>query len=228
MQEREIGHTFAFEILKTEIGMIQDLPFEALKNGYILLPKKMLEELFGRKGREMSELEATLKLLVTVNYKDAVVVQPDGSAVTCRRGESVRSWQSWSELFGWDRCKTRRFFARLQRRGMVELLPQVYTLHLRVKDYDLWTGCRSGALKKMAENEDRDFTEFWNCYHDTTQMNKTSPGRARKEWARLTVDERRRATENIDVYYSHLENTKYCLQAVNYLSYKAFDNEYEY
>ena len=55
-----MGHTFAAEILKTEIGMIQDLPFEALTNGYILLPKKMLEELFGRKGREMSELEATL------------------------------------------------------------------------------------------------------------------------------------------------------------------------
>lgn len=208
--------------------MTQELPFEALTKGYILLPKKMLEELFGTANREMSELEATLKLLVTVNYKDSTIVQPDGSIVVCHRGESLRSWQSWADLFGWQRCKTRRFFSRLQRKGMIEILPRSYSLHFRVKDYDLWTGCRTAALKKIADNADRDFNEFWETYHEITRMNKVNQVKAHKEWNKLTVEERQLAIEQIEEYYYHLNNIKFCLQAVNYLAYKAFNNEYEY
>lgn len=171
--------------------MTQELPFEALTKGYILLPKKLLEELFGTGHREMSELEATLKLLVTVNYKDSTIMQPDGGIVTCHRGESIRSWQSWADLFG-------------------------------------WTGCRTAALKKIVDNADHNFNEFWDIYHETTRMNKINQAKAHKEWNKLTVEERQLAIEHIEEYYIHLNDTKYCLQAVNYLANKAFENEYEY
>lgn len=55
-----------------------------------------------------------------------------------------------------------------------------------------------------------------------------NPGKARREWNKLSAGERVAAVENIENYYSHLTNTQFCLQAVNYLSNKAFLNEYEY
>ena len=59
-------------------------------------------------------------------------------------------------------------------------------------------------------------TEPGNIY--TRLMNPTSS----------VFEERIAALENIETYYYHLNNTLFCLQAVNYLSHKAFLNEYEY
>lgn len=52
--------------------------------------------------------------------------------------------------------------------------------------------------------------------------------KARREWNKLSAGERIRVVENIENYYMHVENIKFCLRATNYLAYKAFDNEYEY
>ena len=52
--------------------------------------------------------------------------------------------------------------------------------------------------------------------------------KARKSWNKLSANERTAAVENIENYYGHLNSTLFCLQAVNYLSNKAFLNEYEY
>ena len=208
--------------------MKKELPFEALTKGYILVPKMMLERMFGSEKRELSECEAMLRLLVMVNYKDEYVARTGCEPLLCRRGESVRSWNSWSELFGWHRSRTRRFFQRLQRQKFLELTVEVGSIHLRVVDYELWAGCRSDAMRQMAENADREFLDFWDQYHDLTGKSKVNPGKARKEWGKLSANERRLAVEHIEDYYVHLSDTKFCLQAVNYLMNKAFLNEYAY
>ena len=53
-------------------------------------------------------------------------------------------------------------------------------------------------------------------------------GRARREWKKLSPRERSMSIRQIDEYYDHLTDTKYCMQASTYLSDKAFLDEYDY
>ena len=57
---------------------------------------------------------------------------------------------------------------------------------------------------------------------------KTNVGRARREWNKLSVNERCLSLSHIDEYYDNLADIKYCMQAASYLSNKAFMNEYDY
>ena len=89
----------------------------------------------------------------------------------------------------------------------------------------------SRAAKKEPASgtpSDNGFKAFWEQYHEITRKDKVNPGKARKVWNKLSAGERIAALENIETYYYHLNNTLFCLQAVNYLSHKAFLNEYEY
>ena len=72
-----------------------------------------------------------------------------------------------------------------------------------------------------------DFCIFWEKFHDITEHPKVNIGRARREWKKLTAGEKQRALDNIDEYYDHLNNQKYCKQAATYLADKSFENEYD-
>lgn len=201
------------------------LPCNALTQGYILLPKQLLKELLDHSTQPMNELSAWLTILTTVNFKDAQWMMA-GTLLPCHRGESFFSLQHWAACFGWTRSKTRYYFARLQQKGFIRLLPHPHTTHLVVNDYELWTGCRTAARQQLAKQADKAFDLFWETYHRITQADKVNIARARREWNKLSPEERALATPRIEEYYYHLRSQKYCMQAAAYLANKAFLNEY--
>lgn len=72
------------------------------------------------------------------------------------------------------------------------------------------------------------FDDFWDLYHRITQKDKINIARARKEWKKLTATEKKLALENIEEYYAHQKDIRFCKQAATYLADKAFLNEYEF
>ena len=202
------------------------MPFEALTKGYILIPKFMLEKMFGQQHGPLTECEAMIKLLITVNYKDTTMGQASVPPLLCRRGESLRSLKNWGTLFCWSRSKVWRFFQKLREENLLERLPNKYYLHIRVVDYDLWTGCRSEALQQVKENAESQFMVFWERYHEITGKDKVNLAKAHREWMYISNQEREQAIVGIEDYYYHLNNVKYCLQASSYLHNKAYLNEY--
>ena len=72
------------------------------------------------------------------------------------------------------------------------------------------------------------FDDFWDLYHRITQKDKINIARARKEWNKLTATEKKLALENIEEYYAHQKDIRFCKQAATYLADKAFLNEYEF
>lgn len=203
----------------------ESLPCEALTKGYILVPKQLLKEWLDRSTQPMNELNAWLTILATVNFKDSYCTIA-GNTTLCKRGESYYSLRHWASRFRWTRSKTRYYFAGLQQKGLVKLISNTQTTHLIVNNYELWTGCRTDARQRIAENADEAFRNFWEAYHRITQADKVNIARARREWAKLLPEERTLATRHIEEYYYHLRNVKYCMQAAAYLSNKAFLNEY--
>ena len=197
-----------------------------LKKGYLLFPKVLFEEQIKVTKGATGYFDAFILVLTHVNYS-TVECRIHQYTFQCRRGESVMSMVHWAELFGWKRSRTRYFFNKMYDEGIIERLSNPYITHIRIPDYDLLVGQKRRESVR-AEADGITFDAFWEKYHDITRKPKTNVGRARREWNKLSVNERCLSLSHIDEYYDNLADIKYCMQAASYLSNKAFMNEYDY
>ena len=200
---------------------------EVSRKGYVMVPRQLIHDTIHECPAATGEKDAFLRVLLYANYKQSIY-RKNGVEYVCARGESLFSYVQWAEILGWTRSRTMRFFKRMLDDGQLVRIDDGLPTHIGIPDYDAWAPRQSrkeGAADAPADNG---FKDFWDQYHDLTGKNKVNPGKARKEWNKLSADERRLAVEHIEDYYVHLVDTKFCLQAVNYLMNKAFLNEYAY
>ena len=174
-----------------------------LKKGYLLFPKVLFEEQIKVTKGATGYFDAFILVLTHVNY----------STVECRIHQYT--------------FRTRYFFNKMYDEGIIERLSNPYITHIRIPDYDLLVGQKRRESVR-AEADGITFDAFWEKYHDITRKPKTNVGRARREWNKLSVNERCLSLSHIDEYYDNLADIKYCMQAASYLSNKAFMNEYDY
>lgn len=195
-----------------------------LKKGYILFPKALFEEQMKVNKKAEGHFEAFILVLTHVNYS-TTTCNINGFHFECQRGESIMSLNHWAEIFGWSRNRTRYFFDKMFDAGIIEKLVNRFTTHIRIPDYDLLTGrLQHSATSRNSGSEG--FEKFWEKFHETTQQPKMNIGRAKREWKKLSDREKKLALDNIEEYYYHLSNIRYCQQAASYLSNKAFEDEY--
>lgn len=201
---------------------------EILRKGYFLFPKALFEEQMRAKKVRRAEdfFEAFVLVLEHVNYS-TVQCCAKGHTFDCLRGESVLTFAHWAEIFGWNRNRTRYFFNRMFDLGLIEKLVNPYTTHIRIPDYELLTGNSRPLAKRQKDAPGEDFDAFWQKYHEITEKPKINIGRARREWKKLSPQEKHLALQNIDEYFDHLSHTKYCKQAASYLADKSFKDEYD-
>ncbi|WP_308743826.1 hypothetical protein [uncultured Bacteroides sp.] len=199
---------------------------EMLKKGYLLFPKVLFEEQIKATKGARGYFDAFILVLTHVNYSTTECCTHNHT-FECRRGESVMSIARWAELFGWKRSRTRYFFNKMYEEGIIQRVANPYTTHIRIPAYDMFVG-QKRRENAREETNGVTFETFWEKYHEVTQTPKLNIGRARREWKKLSPHERNLSLKNIDEYYDNLADTKYCMQASTYLSYKAFMNEYDY
>lgn len=187
--------------------------------GFIPLSRHAYKLLTRKYGKNpASETEAFCILMANVNYQDGCITYLD-KTITSPCGESIMSLDTWAQLFRWNKSHVRRYFLVLQRMQLIEYNTLHNLAHIRIVEF------LPRHPKTPNNQREEEFQRFWNAYHDATSMPKQSIGRARREWERLTPQERRLAIERIDDYYQGLTNTRYCKQAASYLADKCFLDE---
>ena len=152
---------------------MKQLTTSSLKQGYITIPRALLnrQATDGAAG----ETEAFLQILAHTNYSD-VPYDINGTIILCKRGDSLISYHHWSNIFGWTRPKTTRFFQRLAKGGIIDLIPhQEKILHIRITNFDLWTGRIPSEAKDTRKEEiSTDFDLFWDKYHPVMRKPKVN------------------------------------------------------
>ena len=199
----------------------KNLPFNALNKGYVLVPKYLLNYRFNQKDESFSYLEAFLMLITNVNFEDRNVTIK-GETFVCKRGESVLSVASWAKMFNWTTGKTRWFFDRMEKENLIRSTLLNYKLKsIAVIDYDLWTG-KPGPISNMrVKNEDR-LMEFYEKYHEITGLRKVDIGLVRREWKKLSKEEKEVAIKNIENYRDSVSCKEFVKSAGSYLNAKSF------
>jgi len=199
--------------------------------GFFIIPKLMFAEYMDSCDIHEGDIEAFLKLLMKVNYSETEYINYWHRASLCKRGESLRSYRSWSSIFRWPISRTYRFIQGLKAKGIIEIIPHadVVGLHIRVVNYESWVNIPKAdpdqeKQRKKADKEQ--FGCFWDEYHNVTQLPKENIAKAQREWKKLSAKERKLAIKHIEDYYFHQTNANFLLHASSYLSNKAFLNEY--
>ena len=197
----------------------------SFQQGYFKIPRTLLKQQTG--SGQLENMGAFFQVLSHANYSETTY-NIHGLTIFCQRGESLISNLHWSILFGWTRYKTARFFKRLEREGIIEILPHPEkTFHIRIINYDLWTGSAQPADSSQKEEESsKAFHTFWDNYHQIMRKPKVNVARARHEWEKLTKEEWQLAIDRIEVGYYHTNDTRFIAHASTYLKDKAFLNEY--
>ena len=201
-----------------------------------MVSRALLMEICEKQGKALTDEEAFLRILTHVNYKN-VVTWFNGVQLTCARGESVISFVGWADILGWKRGHTRRFFERCIAEGLLELVPGVCPSHIRIPNYDAWTGLPAAEKKAPAAGRtaaagskadatlDESLQQFIDRYSEVTRLPAETKDRLRGLWRKLSTRERGSALNGIEDYYYGLSNITYCFQAAKYLEYKIFDNQ---
>ena len=159
-------------------------PQQIAGNGYIVIPKLMFAKYMSSCDNHEGDIEAFLKLLMKVNYSETEYTDYWCKKNLCKRGESLRSYRSWGDVFHWSTGRTYRFLQGLKSKGLIEIIPHDDTaaLHIRVVDYERWVTIPKAdpeSVKRQKKEAQEKFRLFWDGYHSVTQLqNRRWPSNA--------------------------------------------------
>ena len=76
--------------------------------GWICLYRCIQDDILWRESTKKSKFEAWLSILLNVNHKDNdVLIKSKVHSV--KRGQSIRSLDTWAREWGWSKSATKRF-----------------------------------------------------------------------------------------------------------------------
>ncbi|MCS2950977.1 hypothetical protein NXX54_22615 [Bacteroides sp. BFG-638] len=103
---------------------MKKINFQAmLKQGFLIIPKALVQQQIEDLHMQEGELEALLKILMKVNYSDTLYNDRQNKDCLCKRGESLFSYRDWSHIFHWSVGKAFRFIHELATLGIIEIIP---------------------------------------------------------------------------------------------------------
>ncbi|PWE00029.1 hypothetical protein [Marinilabilia rubra] len=119
--------------------------------GWIKLHRKFMEHWLYNGNDPFTKREAWIHLLLTVNHKDMDV--PIGDTIfTCKRGQSIRSLNTYAKDFNWTKSKVNRFFKQLEKRNMIETEGLPKTTRITICNYDSYQGQRNAHETQEDKN----------------------------------------------------------------------------
>lgn len=190
--------------------------------GFIVLSRQLLRECLLSMEQAVTNPVAFLLILYMsrYSYQD-----------TLERGESSFTLDEWSRLFHWSRWATKRYFDKLLEEGELTERYEGKKRILRLTRYEELCGKEAGhAPSKECKTEppapsltDEEFERFYEYYYSVNRtLEPSDKNLARKEWGKLSPNERRMATANVYDYYLTMQDVRHAKKAYNYLRHKSF------
>lgn len=123
--------------------------------GWISINRKIQSHWLWEEKREFSKLEAWIDILLTVNHSEQKVMIKNTLFVV-KRGESIKSLDTWAKRWNWNKSKVRRFLKVLQSDSMIVTKSESKTTLLTVCKYDSYQdiGNDNETIMKRKRNAD--------------------------------------------------------------------------
>lgn len=126
-----------------------------MNKGWISINRKLQDHWLWQEKRDFSKLEAWLDILLTVNHTDQKVMIKN-TLYNVKRGESIKSLETWGKRWNWNKSKVRRFLKVLESDSMIVTKNESKTTRLTVCKYDSYQsiGNDNETIMKRKRNAD--------------------------------------------------------------------------
>jgi hypothetical protein len=109
--------------------------------GWIQLHRRLADNTLWN-VRPFSKGQAWVDILLMANWKDDKALI-GGTIIECKRGQSIRSLDTWAKRWGWSKSAVRRFFVLLQSENMIVTESVQKTTRLTVCNYETYQEMRT-------------------------------------------------------------------------------------
>ncbi len=123
--------------------------------GWIKLHRNIMDHWLYNDNSPFSKREAWIDLLLITNHTGKEI--PIGNQIfLCKRGQSMRSLDSYARRFKWSKSKVNRFLKLLEKQHMIETENLQKTTRITICNYDKYQGLRNigetlGIIKGNAD-----------------------------------------------------------------------------
>ncbi len=144
-----------------------------MNKGWISINRKIQSHWLWEEKREFSKLEAWLDILLTVNHSEQKVMIKN-TLFTVKRGDSIKSLETWGSRWNWNKSKVRRFLKLLESDSMIVTKNESKTTRLTVCKYDSYQDTRNVDETIMKQKRNTDETQMTPNNNDNNNNNENN------------------------------------------------------
>jgi hypothetical protein len=114
--------------------------------GYVRLYRKLLNSAVWTSTEPHNERSAWVHILLSVRWgTEPTTTMVNGRIMEVRRGESVKSLDTWARELGWNKSKVRRYFNKLKKLNQIDTQNEHKTTRLTICNFDTYQSFRHDA-----------------------------------------------------------------------------------
>jgi len=210
--------------------------------GWISLHRKIQDHWLFPTKRPFTEFEAWIDILMEVNH-DEKKCNIGNQLYHIKVGESLKSLDTWSKRWNWNKSKTRRFLSLLEKDKMIELKNEIKTTRLTVCNYASYqsNGNASETQVKRKRNASEtqvtpnnninnynndnnenkiEFDVFWNLYDK-----KVDYQACKKKWEKIPLSIYDTIFEHVKRYVASTPDKQFRRNPETYLNNNGWESE---
>lgn len=187
--------------------------------GYIPINREALEYLLKQIEHPTDEV-VYLFMLHQAQFKDGQIIH----GIRLKRGDLYLNPHELEKYTKWKKSKIYHYLNRLIRDGFLKKLKWGEPIY-HMNYYEEHCGKLITNFKLKEEKtspDDTSFEDFYDFYHYALDITPTEKVKARREWNKLTPDEREVAMQHITDYSESIRKREHIKHACNYLRDKTF------
>ena len=194
------------------------------ENGYIVLPRK-LAELIIKQLPFRNAGTLYLYMLIHANFGDGKTHQ----GIKLIRGSINLTPCDIIKLTGWSRSTMNYRIKILESNHLIERCTEISKNLFWLPHYEEHCG-KSVRLQEQKTKRDielgseteKKFQEFFKYYSFMLEVQPAEQEKARREWRKLSLEEREEAIRNVQLYKDTIRKKEHTKLACNYLKDKSF------
>lgn len=171
-----------------------------MSKGWVSIHREIQDHWLWQEKREFSKLEAWLDILLNVNHTEQKVMIKS-TLFTVKRGQSIKSLDTWANRWNWNKSKVRRFFVLLQKDKMIVTKNEHKTTRLTVCKYDSYQDLRNADETQMKHKRNADETQTTPNNNDNNINNENN-------------ENKNDVVENLDILFNRYVSSERIIEAV--------------
>jgi hypothetical protein len=127
--------------------------------GWICIHRCILDDFLWNASTKKTKFEAWMSILILVNHTDNKVLIKS-KVYPVKRGQTIRSLDTWARQWGWSKSATKRYLLLLEKEGKITYENIKISIRITVCNYDYYQTHRHASETQLKHNRNTSETQM--------------------------------------------------------------------